>query len=227
MLSLEDLKRLSAELKIDRERIAREYYELLVLNEISEKSWSKNLIFKGGTALRLAYGSPRFSDDLDFSYNKTIRADEIFTFAREISKKYNLKIRETVEKRETILAEFSIRHMEIPQAFRLKLEVSKRSSKTLQYEVRLLRSPVTPFEVLFNVQTLESILSEKLNAIQDRNEPRDIFDVWYICKKLDRPLPDIPEKTDAKRFKQTLHKYLPKHRHYVLDEITKEIKKTR
>jgi len=67
MLSLEDLKRLSAELKIDRERIAREYYELLVLNEISEKSWSKNLIFKGGTALRLAYGSPRFSDDLDFS----------------------------------------------------------------------------------------------------------------------------------------------------------------
>lgn len=227
MLSLEDLKRLSAKLKIDRERIAREYYELLVLNEISENSWSKNLIFKGGTALRLAYGSPRFSDDLDFSYTKTIRADDIFTFISNISAKYDLKVRETVEKRDTILAEFSIRHMNIPQAFRLKLEVSKRRSKTLQYEVRLLRSPVTPFEVLFNVQTLESILSEKLNAIRDRNEPRDIFDIWYICKKLDQTLPVMPEKTDVKRFKQTLHKYLPKQLHSVLDEITKEIKRTR
>jgi len=190
-------------------------------------SISHNLIFKGGTALRLAYGSPRFSDDLDFSYTKTIRADDIFTFISNISAKYDLKVRETVEKRDTILAEFSIRHMNIPQAFRLKLEVSKRRSKTLQYEVRLLRSPVTPFEVLFNVQTLESILSEKLNAIRDRNEPRDIFDIWYICKKLDQPLPVMPEKTDVKRFKQTLHKYLPKQRHSVLDEITKEIKRTR
>ncbi len=227
MLSLEDLRRCSAELKIDRERIAREYYELLVLNELSTKAWSRNLIFKGDTALRLAYGSPRFSDDLDFSYNKPVRANEILTFTREIAAKFNLNMRDSQEKRETILVEFNIRQMYIPQAFRLKLEISKRRSKALQYELKLLRSPVSPFEVLFNVQTLESILDEKLNAIQERDEPRDVFDIWYVCKKLDKPIPAIEREIDTRKLKQTLNKYLPKHRHYIVDEITKEIKRAR
>lgn len=227
MLSLEDLRRCSAELKIDRERIAREYYELFILNELSEKSWSKNLIFKGGTALRLAYGSPRFSDDLDFSYNKPVRANEIFIFAREIAMKYNLNIRDSQEKRETILVEFNIRQIHIPQAFRLKLEISKRRSKVVRHELKLLKSPAAPFEVLFNVQTLESILDEKLNAIRERDEPRDVFDIWYVCKKLDEPMPAIEREIDARKLKQTLHKYLPKHRHYVLDEITEEIKRNK
>lgn len=99
MLSLEDLQRLSGELKIDRERIVREYFELLVLNELSNRTWSKSLVFKGGSSLRLAYGSPRFSDDLDFSLIDSVRNDTLFAFAAETSNKYDFKIRDKWEKR--------------------------------------------------------------------------------------------------------------------------------
>jgi len=53
------------ELKIDRVQVVREYWELIVLKGLYESTFGRYLIFKGGTALRLTYGSPRFSEDLD------------------------------------------------------------------------------------------------------------------------------------------------------------------
>ncbi len=227
MLSLEDLQRLSGELKIDRERIIREYFELLVLNELSNRTWSKSLVFKGGTALRLAYGSPRFSDDLDFSLVDTVRKDKLFTFAKETSNKYDLKIRDNWEKRHTMLVEFQIHQPYLPQAFRLKIEISKRKSHTLHYELKLLKSPAAPFEVLFNVQTLDSMAADKLQSLSERSEPRDLFDLWYISKKIDQPVPKIKQNIDTKRIRQTLSKYLPEQWKFMLDEIIEEIKRNR
>jgi len=47
---------------------------------------SQKLVFKGGTALRLAYGSPRFSDDLDFSELKTIELKKFQKWCQETTK---------------------------------------------------------------------------------------------------------------------------------------------
>ncbi|NIS39143.1 hypothetical protein GWN26_16190, partial [Candidatus Saccharibacteria bacterium] len=157
MLSQAEVNRLSAELKIDRERITREFYEILILNDMSKLSWSQNLIFKGGTALRLAYNSPRFSDDLDFSVIQKISAKEVFKFAVTTSRKYGIKIRDQWEKKETIVVEFSITEAIIPQPFGLKIEISKRKAVDINFELKILTSPVSPHEVLFNVQTLESV----------------------------------------------------------------------
>jgi len=71
----------SSELKIAPERIIREFWELIVLNELSNEEWSSALGFKGGTALRLAYGSPRFSDDLNFSLIAQLKTSKIFSWA--------------------------------------------------------------------------------------------------------------------------------------------------
>ena len=225
MLSLEDLQRFSGELKIDRERIVREYFELLVLNELSNRTWSKSLVFKGETALRLAYGSPQFSDDLDFSLIDSVHKDTLFAFAAETSNKYDLKIRDKWEKRQTMLVEFHIQQTYLPQAFRLKIEISKRKTRTLQYELKLLKSPIAPFEVLFNVQTLESILEDKIQSLSQRSEPRDLFDIWYISKKINKPVPGIDQRIDTKRVRQTLNKYLPEKWKFMLDEIIAEIKR--
>jgi predicted nucleotidyltransferase component of viral defense system len=58
------------ELRIDQTQVVREYWELIVLKGLYESLSGRYLVFKGGTALRLAYGSPRFSEDLDFSLTK-------------------------------------------------------------------------------------------------------------------------------------------------------------
>ena len=54
------------------ENIAREEYQMLFLKTLLESHWGKDLVFKGGTALRLAYQSLRFSEDLDFTLIKKI-----------------------------------------------------------------------------------------------------------------------------------------------------------
>jgi predicted nucleotidyltransferase component of viral defense system len=227
MLSLEILQRLSSELKIDRERIVREYYEILLLHEISKQEWSTTLVFKGGTALRLAYGSPRFSDDLDFSIIGSLRSEDVFEFSEEVARNYTFTLRDAWEKKETILVEYSIRQDLLPNPIRLKMEISKRRSRKQKFELMLLKSPAAPFEVLFKVQTLTSILDEKRKAFAERKEPRDLFDLWYLSKKLGTPLSGIKQEIDRKRLKQTLNKYLPGHWQYTLDEIDKEIKKSR
>lgn len=50
-----------------RENPAREYLQVYVLRLLHERGAMANLAFVGGTALRLLYRLPRFSEDLDFS----------------------------------------------------------------------------------------------------------------------------------------------------------------
>ena len=219
MLSIEEVQRLSAQLKIDRERIVREFYEIFFLNEISKESWSQFLVFKGGTALRLAYNSPRFSDDIDFSIIQSIASSDVFQFATVVSKKINAEIRDRWEKRNTILVEFGLQEDTLPQSFGIKIEISKRSSQKINSELKVLRSPASPLEALFNVQTLEDMLNDKIEALKSRDEPRDLFDIWYICQKLQIPIPQINVRMDEKIINQVLRKYLPVNWYRAIDEI--------
>src|SRR3989338_1462264 len=59
--------KLSKEFKVHYLQLLREEWEMVILKRLFESALGKNLVFKGGTALRLAYNSPRFSEDLDFS----------------------------------------------------------------------------------------------------------------------------------------------------------------
>ena len=47
--------------------IVREYFQHVFLSELYKLPEAEKMLFKGGTALRIVYGSPRFSEDLDFS----------------------------------------------------------------------------------------------------------------------------------------------------------------
>ncbi|MFA5381620.1 MAG: nucleotidyl transferase AbiEii/AbiGii toxin family protein, partial [Candidatus Micrarchaeia archaeon] len=71
----------------NKEYIEKDYYLDLILYELS--LLSKNLVFKGGTALYKIYGFPRFSEDLDFS---TIEKIEDIEIIEKIAKKYNFQV---------------------------------------------------------------------------------------------------------------------------------------
>ncbi|MFQ5616522.1 MAG: nucleotidyl transferase AbiEii/AbiGii toxin family protein [Anaerolineales bacterium] len=47
--------------------VAREYCQHLFLRAFYQQKGSEQVTFKGGTALKIVYDSPRFSEDLDFS----------------------------------------------------------------------------------------------------------------------------------------------------------------
>jgi hypothetical protein len=129
------LQSLSKELKIDIERLAREYWEMMILKEISQSKIGDFLIFGGGTALRLAFGSPRLSDDLDFCLRKKLSFTLFKKEIEKISQGLNLKITDLYNKFYTLLAGFQIKEDFLALPFKLKIEVRKKIIKK-GYETR-------------------------------------------------------------------------------------------
>lgn len=205
--------RLSEEIKIDIEQILQEWWEMVILREIFSSPIGNSLIFKGGTALRLAYGSPRFSEDLDFSRINNFSFESFRDTISLIEKRYSeLDIRDVSDKFYTYIAQYRIREVWRPLAFSVKIEVSKRTVKKNDagYELLNLKSQVSNIEALGNVMRIEDIYKEKLRAIETRDAPRDLFDIWYLSNVFRKPYKSPKKKFEKRILVRNLRKYLPK-----------------
>src|SRR3989338_4633161 len=67
MISEIQIKNLVNKFQTTEVNIRREYIQHLFLSYFYQDKDAFKILFKGGTALRLIYNSPRFSEDLDFS----------------------------------------------------------------------------------------------------------------------------------------------------------------
>ena len=209
------------ELKIDKTQVVREYWELIVLKGLYESPFGRYLIFKGGTALRLTFGSPRFSEDLDFSLTKDTLKGKFSTLVKKILSPFSaLSITDLVEKYYTYLAEIKVTQNYLPFPFRIKIEISKREVKDYQWELKLLSSPATVIQVVGQVASLQQIYKDKLACLKGRAKPKDLFDLWYISEKL--KVPYTPKKISSKKeFVRDLRKYLPMDFWQAIEGLTK------
>ncbi len=55
---------------LDKKHVVKEIMQEMVLCGLSRAGFFKEAAFYGGTALRIFYGLDRFSEDLDFTYDK-------------------------------------------------------------------------------------------------------------------------------------------------------------
>jgi len=209
------------ELKIDKTQVVREHWELIVLKGLYESPFGRYLIFKGGTALRLTFGSPRFSEDLDFSLTKDTLKGKFSTLVKKILSPFSaLSITDLVEKYYTYLAEIKVTQNYLPFPFRIKIEISKREVKDYQWELKLLSSPATVIQVVGQVASLQQIYKDKLACLKGRAKPKDLFDLWYISEKL--KIPYTPKKISSKKeFVRDLRKYLPMDFWQAIEGLTK------
>ena len=213
-------ERLALELKIDITQVVREYWEVVLLNRLFEPPESKNLVFKGGTALRLAYGSPRFSEDLDFSLSEDDLRDVFQDMAAALVKPFAAaKITNVAAKRWTYLCEIRVTEGYLAQPFRVKLKVSRRPAPKYESELRLITSPTTPVQALGSVATLEQMFQDKQDCIASRAAPKDIFDLWFISQKLGIPYKAPDTKITPGELKRELAKYLPSDYQRVIGEL--------
>lgn len=67
MLSEKAVREFAVKYQTSELNITREYFQHLFLSALYSQSHSEKLGFKGGTALRIIFNSPRFSEDLDFT----------------------------------------------------------------------------------------------------------------------------------------------------------------
>lgn len=199
------------ELGIDRTQVVREYWELIILRGLYESPQGRYLIFKGGTALRLAYDSPRFSEDLDFSLTKDVMKGKFLPLIKKIISPFPELIQTDLEEKYyTYLAEIKVTQSYLRLPFRIKVEISKREIKDYQWELKLLNSSATVVQVMAQVATPEQICQDKLACLKERGKPKDLFDLWYLSERL--RIPYAPPKTDVKRKDviRDLRKYLPR-----------------
>lgn len=201
---------LQGKMHIAVDKIVREEYEMVLLQSIFNSPFGSKLVFRGGTVLRLAYGSARFSDDLDFSALEKIEETAFAKWCREAAKTNpNLTVADCRQKFYTLFALFKISDPTLPQAFSIKIEISTRGNgwvKDKNYVLANINSQVTPITVTAQVATLEKIAGEKLSIQPPRI--RDIFDLWFIGQRLGKKT-----RMDFKGFKPQevraeLHKYL-------------------
>lgn len=213
---------LSVEIGIDVEQILREWWEMIILRDLFTSSLGNDLVFKGGTALRIVYGSPRFSEDLDFSKTKVFSFKPFKDTIREIETKYaELKIKDCADKFYTYIAQYKITEPWRPLSFSVKIEISKRtlSEKAEIYELMNFKSQISNIEVLGNVMKIENIYKEKINAIETRNAPRDLFDLWFLCNRLKKAYNPPVKKFSKKILVRDLRKYLPKNYWKVIETL--------
>lgn len=201
---------LSKQLKISAVQIVREEYEMILLNRLFESTIGKKLVFRGGTALRLAYKSPRFSDDLDFTQIKPIKETDFEKWCKETAESNSsLELVETLKKQFTLFALFRIKDPAVQTTISIKFEISTREDKlemNKDYTLMSLQSEVTPMTVLSQVATLPRIEKEKLTITPPR--VRDVFDLWFINQHLNKPYNMDFSKFGSKEVKRELHRLL-------------------
>ena len=76
--------------------IEKELLHYDILFALDKENLLQNLTFQGGTCLRLCYGSPRFSEDLDFAGGRDFTNDKLSDIKQcieyYIGKRYQLKV---------------------------------------------------------------------------------------------------------------------------------------
>ncbi len=216
---------LSKKLQIAPLNILREEAEMLILFQLGLSPLAAKTMFYGGTALRLAYNGPRFSEDLDFLLLSDASEKELETaLSPALKENPFLQLEDLKEKQHTLFAQIKIRSPLLKHALPIKIEMSKRKN-SIKMELRPLSSPCSPLQPLLNTITLESLETAKIRAIKNRDSSRDWFDLWYISKIQRKPFhkPKV-FPFSQQEFKREMKIFLPQNYWPVLDEILKAVK---
>lgn len=176
-------------LRLHSESILKEYLQYKILNSIFNSKYSGKLAFLGGTALRIVYGSTKFSEDLDFD-NFDLNEKEFKDLSSIVGSDLSM---------EGLIVEIS---MITKNAYRINIRIPG-----LLFDFGL--SPISEHKILLQIDTVPQnfdyvpdkpllnkfeiftqinavpknlLLSQKIFASVDRKRPmgRDFFDIVFL-----------------------------------------------
>lgn len=149
----------------------RENTIIEVVQAFSKSDAGPHIAFKGGTALKLFYDLPRYSEDIDYDSTGKLSPQNLMEIIKTVPAKKKWEVTDEAVKYNTILVELRFHGPE--RNFRLKIEISTRE-KELKTTILSLRGvPVISLEQSF-------LMTEKLITFVDRQAGRDYFDAWFI-----------------------------------------------
>lgn len=235
MITKSQIQELSSLFQIDKFSVFREYLQLLFLSYLYQEKGSGEIFFKGGTAIRLLFGSPRFSEDLDFS--TTLRDEQIDKILRRLEEKISkeilgVKIVSIYSGKDGSRFRMSIKLADFKYTFNIRLDF---------HRIELIKNPeastlATQFPILIFPQIMhlsaKEILKEKFEALETRCKGRDIFDVWFLLsRKIQMPEKGLDKKKIMKNLEnfsqrqlsRDLGKFLPQSQKAIIPVLKKEV----
>ena len=168
----------------------REYFQQLFLSELYKFSGSEQVIFKGGTALRIIYGSHRFSEDLDFSLfglaEKSIKKFTEGLFVNTLTKieqiGVKVKLQEATQTSGGYFGQATFETGEYPP-IGVEINVSLRNGRKPRPEVDSIASDFVPTYTILHLPK-EEIVEEKIfSALPQRKKERDFYDLYFMLRK--------------------------------------------
>lgn len=203
MLSSTYLQQLATKYQTSDMNVRREYAQHLLLNYLYQKSAASDLYFKGGTALRIIYGSPRFSEDLDFDTTEHSRGvweraleETLVDISRE---GVEVNIEESKTTSGGYLGIVTLKN--IGQPIIIHFEISFRKTSISGEVFTIENDFVTPYPVKSLIT--KQLVDGKLQALFNRQKARDFYDLYYLLRA---NLVSLDQKKQLQKVKQLLSK---------------------
>lgn len=181
--------------------IVKELLHYDIIEALYKSEIAKEIVFQGGTALRLCYGAFRYSEDLDF----VLRNTNTFTpelmkafnevFIHSIKKKYDLEAKvdepkiKDPEKSQNVDVKKWTAKIILPSVSARQPKINIEIANVPSYDHSILmvkdnydQKPNGSFIAALNVESKTEILADKLIAVAGREyfKARDFWDIKYL-----------------------------------------------
>lgn len=229
MITHQQQEELAKNYQIDTYTVFREYLQLVFLSYLYQRKEAEKIYFKGGTAIHLLCGSPRFSEDLDFltpfvaSEIKKVTAETEKQIQKELPE---FKISPLWAGRKTL--RLRIKHLtpdfKYPFVIRLDFSLGEKPIRAIVSPL-LTKFPIAFFPLVSHLSA-EEILAEKICALLTRSRGRDLFDLWFLLEKGIKIEPSLVEKKleeEAKKFSK--EQLIKKIKAYPIGNLKKDLDK--
>jgi predicted nucleotidyltransferase component of viral defense system len=213
--------------------VRREYFQHVFLSHLYRQPGSDQAYFKGGTALRLIYRSPRYSEDLDFDTPEgdVGKIENLITDAlNEVEQEgISTDIHEAKPTTGGYLADLEFKTDE--QIVIMQLEMSFRK-KECRGDVAQVGSSFLPLYAITQV-VQEDLVGGKLSALLNRGKPRDFYDLYFMLRsdlltvEQRQQMPAVLEVLQkyGVSFELELKEFLPRHQWAIIRDLPKALER--
>ncbi|OIO48499.1 MAG: hypothetical protein AUJ36_04075 [Parcubacteria group bacterium CG1_02_41_26] len=244
MISIETLEKLSKQYQIGVfPNIVREYFQHVFLSELYKSPGAEKLLFKGGTALRVIYNSPRFSEDLDFSLfdvaQSKIKSFIESLFVHVLAEMASADIKVEIGNKIGVtsggyFAVATFRLFDYPPVS-VEINVSSRNSKSVKGEVDSVANDFAPTYTIIHMPQNDLVEEKIFGALLERKKPRDFYDLYFMMRRgmisneQKKKLAGVKDNilADAKKinFRGELGTFLPMDQHQIIKDFPAMLKR--
>lgn len=238
MISQDTIRQLATQHQTSESpNIIREYFQHVFLSELYKLPDADRLLFKGGTALRIVYASPRFSEDLDFSLFRTSRhelkkfVEDLFQDVLVAIARNGIAVELGPGSDRTSGGYFGEATFQLYEYHPIPVTINVicRDGEDVCGEVDTITNDFIP---TYNILHLpkEALVEEKVfGALRERQKERDFYDLYFMLRKgmlsVDQKqrlvaLQDEIEAAAAKRdFRTELGAFLPRGQQQIIADF--------